>query len=427
MRLILRLFRLTLIIVLLSACTMNQRPESQVTEISAASIASSDDPPSIKAEKLAQAAEKVSNPMAASQKVAAFALEQDPQNLRAKFIKVLSAALLTQKGIATRIRPLLEKKTAWLKDYEKYISQLKSETSQYDAFLLDGKADIHTEADLQAYLDSVISALDGIRIFAKENKTSELTIKPTAFLKSDLATNFARACELKVTGNLEYEIKCPPNSTRREVTLNQADFQILQFTSAFYMFALSIYNSYDLTGAIATANKLSSLEDQSPTFEKTYAALSSYEKFGLLRSPSRLKQIKEMGQDIVVALRWASANSDTLCPTGQPSPRNRIGMFFPEGLCHLSYFQEQIKLLADFFSGQPQKRAVTRESQIYTTTINWMGLFDNPVTDLRLLGPIKFDSCGNVQSVGDPAMSGVFPNRDANIHLPRESPVCRKP
>jgi hypothetical protein len=52
-----------------------------------------------------------------------------------------------------------------------------------------------------------------------------------------------------------------------------------------------------------------------------------------------------------------------------------------------------------------------------------MGLFDNPVKDLRKLGPWKYEGC-SVRHVGDSTLGGIFPNGDANQLLALEPGSC---
>jgi hypothetical protein len=411
-----------------SACSRSSHdPAREVSQISFASIANADLPPKEKAEELAKAAEQLlsAEGLIQANEFAVLALKEDPENLRAQFVKVLSNLYLTERGIYARIKPLAEKHPEMIAAYNKSIEDLKEaevKTPGLTKFLFDGQPNIHTEADLQDYFDTTIQAIIDLRQFAIDHHDAEITIKNNGHLFKNLSTRFASACEIKTTAENEYELDCPPNATRFYVTINPADFELIKMGTNWLILTFSIYNAYDLTGTVDVMKNFPSFEREKKA-QEVYDALLKSEKVGTLRANSRLKQIKGLGQDIVLTFQWAMANQTSLCPYGRDSKRNRTGTANPEGFCMGAGYQPFIKIISDIFSGTAINRTAARNGESYTAQVNWMGLFDNPISDLRKLGPWKYEGC-SVRQVGDPTLGGIFPNGDANKLLALEPGSC---
>jgi hypothetical protein len=412
-----------------SACTPREKlPLGEVSKISLASLVDSQMPSKDKAEELAKAAEQLlsAEGLVEANQIADLALKEDPQNFRAQFIKKISQVYLTQKGLVVRLKPLAEKHPELLLAYNNFVEDAKkseNEAPGLNRFLNDGKPDIQTEKDFQEFIDTLSMAFEELRLFAKANLDKELIIKNNGYLFKDLASRYARACEIKTTANLEYELICPPNATRFYVTLNRADFEGIQFASTWYVIALAVMNSYDITGSVDVMQNYP-LATRNQNAQKIYDDLVKKEKLGLLRSPVSLQQIKGLGQEAVVTLRWAMANQSTLCPYGSDSYRNRVGTAMPGGVCMSGMFKPFVDTLADFYSGTPVARTASRNGQSYTARVNYTAFFDNPAADLRKLGPWKYDSCGSIREVGDPTLGGILPDADANKILPLEPARC---
>jgi hypothetical protein len=413
---------------LISACANDSHSGSDHILLSAAAIVNSNATPADKAEQLARQSEVLLTAQGFLQAstLVDLALQNDPNNLRAKFIKVMMGPVLAVKGMNIRVRPLAEKDPKVLKEYENDIEKTKAEMpdSSFKDFLFDGQPDIHDEAELQAQFDNIAQAFENIRVFVKSIKaTTELTVKANTLLVPDLNQRYAMACEIKETKNLEYELICPPSENRYNVTLNQADFANLRDLAAAYEMSFALYNSYDLSGAIEVAKSKKSRKVPAQEFVNDLLKKSN---FGHLRPTSKIQNMKEWGLDYVAGWQWIVDHQDTLCPRGQNSGKNRPGMWLNEGICYGSYLQPYIDSLQTILTKENQDLESTKGGKTYATKFNPMRLFDNPVADLRALGPFTIDKCNQLVKIGEPTMAGVFPAGDANSVLPLRMEKCRK-
>jgi hypothetical protein len=404
-------------IAIANSCTQKSDQRGTVKRLPVGAVLNSNRIASDKAEELAGFAESLltAQGFAEAHKTALLALEQDPQNLRAKFVKALTAPVVIQKGIFARVRPLAEKHPQWLENYETRIAKMKAEPSNFNTYLLDGQPDISTAEVLQLEFDKAIQSLEELRVFAKSSKDSELTLKANSLLVPDAIERYAESCEIKETQNLEYELICPSPETRFHVTMNRADFEILQDMATYYKIQFSFVNSYELVGAGDVAEYVSTLPYNNPQLAAD--SLLTNKNFGRLRPQSRLEEIKTLGLDIVTSLNWFMSQQATVCPMGSMHPRNRVGMWINSGMCVGGWAKQYIELMDMFFNSKPIDLTREKNGATYVTQQVGFKLIEDPLKNVRELGPLKFDKCGSLMSVGDPTLHGVFPKGDSLVAL----------
>ncbi len=407
------------IALILCACTNYENSSAQGSIISGAKILSSNSPAPQKATELANAAENLfaADGIKESHDLALQALHQDATNEKAGFIKVITEAILIQKGIFTRVLPLFEHNMRIYNIYGSFADNYERNWSEaLINFLRDGKPDIKSENDLQKHLDLTIQSLDKIRLFAKNNKDQELTIKANSFLVPDLIERYANACEIKTLADLTYQVSCPDANSRFNITLNRADFEQIQHTAAFWMVYATVANAYDLSGTFSAFNINFNQGELSP--QQILDKIFQNKNFGHLRPKAKqqLQAVKEMGVDLLGGIDWAMSQQSKICPLGKPDPNNLPGHLMNTGYCTTPEFKAMRDMLDLILSGKSVDLTVGTNTP-YTTQYTAIAFFDNPVTDLRKLGPIKINSCMQLESVGDPTFGGIFPKGDANIIL----------
>jgi hypothetical protein len=422
-----RVFACGLLTIIFCACSNQQDSSKIITHISASSIVNSNLPPTEKSEELAKAAELLLTAEGFSQAsdLSKLALKQDPNNLRAGFIQAVTAPLVLQKGILARLRPFAQKNPVYLQELDKQISSLKSFDAGIANFLLDGQADISNEAQVQEYLDLTIQSLSHLRKFLKANLDAELTIRATSLLAPDLIERYASACELKTTETYEYELVCPSATARFSVTLNRADFDSLRAIVAYGQTYLILATAYDLSGA--TDSAVSLLDQKNINPQMLADSLLSLANFGHLRKQNKLSEIKSMGLDLVSGLNWAMSHQDLLCPKGQQDNHNRVGKLLNTGLCFGSVYQPYVEMLDTFLKGNVMSADTTIGGTPYVVKHQGILLMTNPIKDLRSLGPLRFNTCGQLQSVGDATIGGALPNGDFNEILRLDTASCTAP
>jgi hypothetical protein len=413
-----------LVLASLTACTEQKAQQGVTTLVAIAETLDSNASPSKKAEDLAKSSEVLLSGMALNEAydTAQLALAQDPNNLRAGFIKAVAKPYTLLKGILIRMRPLFEKTPESQKSLNEMIEQLTQRRPLMSQYFLAGQPDILNEAQAELVIDALYSSVDELRLFVKKSKNSELTLKATTTLVPDIVERYARACEVQKIDR-DYQLKCPSSEVLFNVTLNAADFEMLQGVAAYSQLQLAGLTAYDLSGFIDTAI---THKQKKLTLHEFIDQLMSQSAFGKLRETSRLKDIKRLGLDLIGGINWAMSRQSELCPTGSASARNRIGMFINKGLCLPPYLSIVNKAEKVISGEETEENFENEKGEIYITKIKGIAFFEQPTADLRLLGPFRYNSCQNIESINDTSFMGSFPKGDANKVIHLMTPGCER-
>lgn len=407
---------------MVTSCSPTYNSEGISKKISIDGIMSSNLPPAEKAKELTDSAEEIltTNNFLEANKVASLAVSTNPKDAKAGFIKSLTECLIKLKGFVIRSKPLFKNDTKAYENFKKgFSSSLVSEK-----FFLDGSPEFFVEKDLQEYFDELIKSFENLNYFLSHNKNAEISIKYLPLFERNLNKSFVDACELKITKQFEYEIDCPDEKIRHQIDLNRADFEELQLFVNITLIYFNFLNAYDLTGYLEALHRYDDRqENDKATF---FNDLLNNKSFGLLRENSKINQIQNLGIDSMLALRWFIDNPKLACPKGAGVNPNRIGMLFFEGLCIDNYFNSFLNDYMNFFKGVPKDLELKDSGRSIKTKTNYISFTQKPPKDIRDLGPFTFNPCGDLISVGDPTMAGIFPNQDANTVIPLQQKKCEK-
>lgn len=430
LKLFFSLFSIVLVSLLTVSCgqkTFENEHES-IKKISASSILNSNLSDADKANELADAAEILLNADGFSQanEYSAMALEIDKNHFKAGAIKVFTDLMQSLKGIAIKVQPFFMKfesgKSFYIENFENLKESAKF--SEIYAYMLQGRPEFSSEAEIQNYLDKVAISLENLRQFAKKNKDNPLTIKAHSLLfRKELVERYVEACEIKrVDSDNTYEVVCPENRVKSEIQLNRADFEVIQQYSAAKMIELAIFTSYDLSGYSDTFKDRQAVASTHP--QNIYSQLIENKNFGVLRKSNTLNLVQSMGLDILSSIDWASSNQLSLCPNGEDSYHNRLGMLFNLGICIRPMFNNLYQSFAmKTLTNKPESIMLKVNSTDYEAQFNYGKLLSEPIKDMRSLG-MKFDACGNIIEVEDQGFGALFPNKDANVVLPLTNKAC---
>ena len=393
------------------------------THINGLALALANKPTAEKADDLAKAAEILLDAKGFSQASALVdaALAQDPACFRALFLKALLKPVMTEKGLYARLKPLASRSTHLQETYDAAVAQIP--TNALHDFLFDGSATITSEMDLQADVDSSFEAIDELRVFLRNNKNHELTMKASSIFLPRLAARYADACEIVSSAELTYDIKCPDRKTLTEIGVNRADFEFIEDMASVIEGALAIGNAYDLTqaSALADQNELASPQNRSVIFDRLF----SHPAFGRLRGRARIQSFRAFMLDFAAGARWVDANAATLCSKGDGAgDANRPGMLIAQGLC-LPLADSFLDQMDSPLAGQRQKLSTVANGQTLTTDSLPFAPFLHPVADLRALSPLRFNSCGQLTGTADPTLGGFFPNGEGNSVLALSASSCQ--
>lgn len=398
-----------------------------------------------KSEKLAKAAEQLltAQGFAYANEIADLSLQMDASNTRAQFVKAVLAPIMAHKGIYKRVKPLADLDAEASVKYAEELAKFEETTpnSTIKEFLLDGQADIKNETDIQNYLDTMSDSFKAIREFAKNNKNTELTFMASDSLFQAMSNRYEKSCEVNHLGNYKYELNCPDVKNLMEIRFNRADFEAIQHVAAGYELYFSLANSYNLTGSVDKALALKGTEEDA---QKVIEDLLKNKDFATLREGNGFKKVKSMGLDAIAGARWVMKNQNTLCPMGKEHPRNRVGMLLNNGLCaeksNAAEDSKNLSLASDVLMGKVIENAILGGSQSYEfidgrwelvvkegykTSLKPVAIFESPISDLRNVLPQTYDKCGNVTSIKDSTLAGVFVKGDFNTYLSK-SAECKK-
>lgn len=371
------------------------------------------------AEEIAKGAEQLvyAKGFEQADRVAADALKLDPANLRAGFIKALLEPLILLKGIVVRLQPLAERNPALKKNWDHTVAALKSQPDyMLNSYYLDGNPEISTEKELQNYLDKLIAALEHFRLFVRDHRNSEITMMSSPMFIQNANSRYAYRCKITETANRSYELVCPPSSARHQVTLNRADFEIIQSAIGFYELYLALPNGYDLTGTVESIKEMNGASEiLTKDYQKIVDDIMAHAEFGTLRIPNTMSKARSWGLDILNSVLWANENVKLLCSMGSEHPQNRPGYLFDKGLCVIDAFKphlEKVEKVVKSNQEVPFDFSLGHGNMV-TVQMNVFALFEKPMESLKQLGPLKIDSCGNLVELRDPTIAGLFPNGDA--------------
>ena len=375
-----------------------------------------------RAEKLALAAEQLlsAQGFVYADSIADLSLKEDPTNLRAQFVKAILAPIIPQQGLVSRLQPISEMNPRLKERYDRLVLKMneKLPASTARSFLLEGAADIKTEADLQTLLDKVSAGFKSLRSFAKDNKDKELSVTVSDILVEPLLGRLKNACHIAEVSPGEFELECPKEMSTLQVTLSHADFEALQEAAAAGEVSLALSASYDLAGTMDVAKNHVDDEPASINAKEIVEQVLSNAKFGTLRAGQiGFQKLKEMGADAVLGARWIMANQSNVCKLGHTDPLNRVGQLLDEGLCENMVPQRNM-ILAN------TEKAIAGQTisvGLYNVTVSpnaWMAA--SPV-NLHAFTPLTFDACHNVVGAADPSLGGLLPNGDLNVILKRSA------
>lgn len=429
------LYRKPILIIAVCSLALTVACSKKVVRINTATVNSTDImndsslTSSQKAERLALAAEQLVSPgsFMYAQDVADMALSIDSGNKRAQLVKVLIAPLMATKGIMARIKPLAERNDENKADYQKALERLDEQPNHaLKTFVLDGKADITSEKDIQNFNDSIRDAFNKQRLFFKANKNLDMTFNISDLFSAAAISN-KDECYWNESDGGVYNQYCYEDNQPvvLEYKLNRADNEALQQISAGAQIYLTLLNSYDVSGSLAASEKYNST---GASFEVVKDELLKNKSFGTLRN-NTLTNISALGMDAISGIRWAVAIQKELCPNGTGVSGSRPGHVFSKGVCiddqksGSNPLENVLKTIEVALSGGGIMQTFGAEKEDYTTEIRANVLMGS-VTDIRNLA-LSFNECGNVIHAGDSTLGGTFPKRDANIVLNLSSTKCQ--
>jgi hypothetical protein len=406
------------------ACSDLQSNKSRNTVIDTNALSESSDSIEQVAETLALAGEQLMSPISFMYADFIFdlALQKDGSNQRAQFYKALLKPIMQQKGIIKRIQPVVRTlDTERQQEFNEAVAKFPE--SALKTFLLDGAEDITNEADLLSFIDGHTQAWEEIRLFMKNNKDMNLDINVMTIPGVEAALErAARECAASQVNDGVFSISENCDYLKAlKINVSRADIEVIQHMAAGMQIYLTAGTSYSLDGVrdFIEANK-----DQTLTAQQVINHFANNTTAGKLRH-NGLTKISEMGTDIVSGVRWAMSIQDQLCPNGKYGSQNaRSKSLIPvefcidaqdsEGNTTESKIAQVEQILAGGLLSINYLDRISGEEK--TTEIQPMALLNQPIADLRDVIPTaaeNYNQCGDLSSLVDKTLGGLFPNNDA--------------
>lgn len=374
----------------------------------------------VKAEKMALVAESLvrDNTTHQAHLLAFRALEQDQFNIRAQFVLKVTAPVMELKGIYKRILPVVSVQPKEYRNYTKFLSEIQKYSANQSAditkFLLDGKPDLHSEREVQDVLEKVVERTDELRDWLKENRKTAFTMNIPSISDS------APMCSAREVSAGKWElVNCKTGVVTTKAKMNIADFEALRLSVAGIQTYLAILTAYSADGAM---KNLRSVRGASDTAQAKFESLSKIKGLGELRNTKFQVLLPKVMTDFAVGLKIAKKMHKTLCPAGEAKDQSRKGMLFHAGLCvdTTSYTEKLISTVELMGRGQLTKVAIIAQTKSVDATIDAKAFFQSPPKDLRDLAP-TFDRCGDLASLGDGRINGLFVNGEINTVIRNSS------
>lgn len=333
------------------------------------------------------------------------ALAKDPGHPKANLLAGAWKPFSVFKGAMVRARPFV-RYHGDIKEHEESIRKIPDSPSR--DFILDGKEDITTIADIQNLL---VQHRDGwLKYYnwLKKNEDKDITINAQAATDSR-----SKDCKVLSKNLGQYRLECDHVATEA-VRFTTPDLIALRQYVAGLATYFAIYTAYTVDGIDAFVK---TTKDQPFDGKMLKKMLDSHPRVGLLRADNAMSFIKEFGSDFASAWQYAINNQPTLCPRGRDHAAEvqRPGAALAYGQCIRSDSEDKkdLSLLITALNG-PIEQTWSDDGVQKKALINFFALATRPAANFRTYMPVGFNKCGQATGYADPTLGGIFPQGDAN-------------
>lgn len=377
------------------------------------------------AEEMALLAESLVRPNTIVQayKLAFRALEHNQYNIRAQFVLKATQPMMELKGIYKRIEPISRQRASEYRNYLSSVAEMKANKHVPDtyAFLLDGPADLQTEGQVQDVIEKYVEKVDELRDWLKENR------KVAHTLNYYVETNGSAApCTAKETAPNTWVLKnCNRDVQKFSGAMNIADFEMIRQHVSGIQTYIAMTTAYSVDGVFAKSGKL-------PWYARANTVVPAFSKvngIGHLRNTKFFAMLPKVTADLVIGMRAAKKMQAEICPKGQSVGGSRKGMLINGGICieQSSRMDRLISTLDLMAHGRLATTNILTGGKSVKATVDTKTFMQNIPGDVRELGPVSYDKCGDVVAIGDGRINGLFVRGELNAALRQGSiESCRK-
>jgi hypothetical protein len=336
------------------------------------------------------------------------ALKLNPNNFRAKFWYELTQPFGKLRGIVGRVRPLYMKQPMGLERYQNLVSGLEqNSTPDYFRFLteLDEKTGrlIENDADFRAWMDELLTALNGLRLFIRDNKDRNLELRMPqrwVFPNSNPDRTDGR-CGAFSFHSITKLAACS-RSGMVSFRLNRADFEVVQYAVSAQLFHMAFLYSFNLNPLVA----LDGFTNRRPN-EIVAMLTKGYD--GKLLSNNKLHLGNEIFPEWLAAQKYFRQNQQEVCKHGDYNPRNRPGYLMAFGFCiRKADLEEHEKATATLEALVQGKPISIGHRFVKGETIDVKKFIASPPESILPLMPTSFTFDGEMFGADDSAYQKYF-------------------
>ena len=336
------------------------------------------------------------------------ALKLNSNNFRAKFWYELIQPFGKLRGIVGRVRPLYLSQPMGLERYQVLVSGLeRNSTPDYFRFLteLDEKTGklIESDAEFRAWMDELLTSLNGLRLFIRDNKDRNLELRMPqrwVFPNSNPDRTNGR-CGAFSFHSITKLAACS-RSGMVSFRLNRADFEVVQYAVSAQLFHLAFLYSFNLNPLVA----LDGFTNRRPN-EIAKMLTKGYD--GKLLSGNKLHLGNEIFPEWLAAQRYFMQNQRDVCKHGDYSAKNRPGYLMAFGFCirkaDLAEHEKTTATLEALVQGKPVSIG---QRFIKDETIDIKKFITSPPESILPLMPTSFTFDGEMLGADDSAYQKYF-------------------
>lgn len=403
-----------------------ERPDVQVIDINQISASSASKETA--AEEIALIAESLLRPNTYIQAnaLAREALSLNQFNIRAQFVDKITQPQLELKGLYKRILPIVSTRPEKLAEYTEFLTSTErmvrdpklgmKDADTQTFYFADGQPQLKSESDFQDVVEKYVERVDEVRSWLKTNRKQALTVNMYKELSD------APICRAKETSLKVWELTgCQTRVEKTSAKMNVADFEMLRQNVAGVQVYIAMLTMYSVDGLFKNADKI-------PGGKGAVQALNGISGLGKLRNNKFAALLPEVAQDAIVGVRLAAKHHKTLCPKGSPADGSRKGMLFHSGICAqtTSAVERVMGIAEQMIQGKVVTATFITSNEPVEATVDYQSFKQNPPQDLRELGPVGYNGCGDLEILGNGTAGGLFPKGDLNAILREENKNCQQ-
>jgi len=363
------------------------------------------------------------------------ALAINPNDGKANFYSAITKPLMAAQGFITRMEPIVDANGSAnliklkdaidelrLPELIKFANELPAGKKQFESYY-DVQRAVRTELlpAVAASVDKVAKLKAPLKLNInlsrlglrsknpKYNYTTEYSYENTYCQKGEWnQTTHNWECTSTITERNFYTTWTSNyDPTPTEYNLDDADLTIIRSAAQGALNSLRINTAYSIKGLEHLIKKWEAYERVHGKMNARSAVklINAYSELGTLESDNLLSDVSKSAADTAKNMLDLATLQNDLCN----NPARQYGSNLFTQICIIGSDLKNLQVLSDLLAG-PKKVEFGGDNLTILMDVN--AILYNPPRDLHALLPNAFDVYGNVSTLQDPTVGGLFPNGD---------------